>query len=157
MENIILLKEELECDKDVAFNYFTQNRLLEKWLTTKAEVEPKIGGKFELFWIPENREHDSTIGCKITGIEKNIYLSFQWKGPQQYEAFMNFADPLTHVVVFFTQDINTPKNSTIHLFHTGWRNSPEWQEARIWFEKAWINAFNTLKEKIKDKTIPKID
>ncbi len=154
MENIIQLKEEVECNINTAFDMFTQNRLLESWLTTKAEVEPKVGGKFELFWVPENREHDSTIGCKITGIEKNVHLSFSWKGPQQYESFMNFADPLTHVIAFFTREIKTPNKTTIHLFHTGWGNTPDWQEARDWFEKAWVNAFKVLKEKITSKEIP---
>ncbi|MHA2181402.1 MAG: SRPBCC family protein [Promethearchaeota archaeon] len=154
MENIIQLKVELACDINTAFNMFTQNRLLESWLTAKAEVEPKVGGKFELFWVPENRDHDGTIGCKVTGIEENKFLSFDWKGPTQYESFMNFADPLTHVVSFFTQDDRTPTKTTIYLFHTGWRNSPEWQEARDWFEIAWVNAFKVLKEKITTKEIP---
>ncbi|MFW9824448.1 MAG: SRPBCC domain-containing protein, partial [Candidatus Thorarchaeota archaeon] len=136
------------------FKTFIQNRLLESWLTAKADVEPKKGGKFELFWVPDNREHDSTIGCKITSINMNEFLSFEWKGPQQYESFMNFAKPLTHVIVFFTQNEKTPNITTINLFHTGWRNSPEWQEARDWFEKAWINAFDVLKDKIKNQEIP---
>ena len=101
MENIIQLNVEIDCDINTAFDMFTQNRLLESWLTAKAEVEPKVGGKFELYWVPENREHDSTIGCKITGIEKPFCLSFDWKGPQKFESFMNFADPLTHVIAFF--------------------------------------------------------
>ncbi|MHA2037690.1 MAG: SRPBCC family protein [Promethearchaeota archaeon] len=154
MENIIQLCIELDCDINTAFDMFTQNKLLESWLTAKAEVELKVGEKFELFWVPENREHDSTIGCKITGIEKNLYLSFDWKGPQQFESFMNFADPLTHVIVFFTQENKTLKKATIHLFHTGWRNTPEWQEARDWFEKVWVNAFEVLKEKIETNKIP---
>ncbi len=154
MENIIQLQVEINCDINTAFDMFTQNRLLESWLTEKAEVEPKVGGKFELFWVPENREHDSTIGCKITGIEKNKFLCFSWKGPTQYEAFMNFADPLTHVIACFSQENNNSNKTTIHLFHTGWRKAPEWQEARNWFQEAWVNAFEVLKEKIKNKTLP---
>ncbi len=67
---------------------------------------------------------------------------------------MNVADPLTHVIASFTQEIKTPNKTTIHLFHTGWRNTPEWQEARDWFEKAWVNAFEVLKKKINSKKIP---
>lgn len=29
-----------------------------------AAVDPKVGGKYELFWNPEDREKDSTISCK---------------------------------------------------------------------------------------------
>jgi uncharacterized protein YndB with AHSA1/START domain len=154
MENIILLKEEVDCDINTAFDMFTQNNLLESWLTEKAEVEPKLGGKYELFWESENREINSTIGCKVTGIENRNFISFNWKGAAQFKSFMNLADPLTHVIAFFTQERKSLDKTSIHLFHTGWRSTIEWQEARDWFEKAWINAFGVLKEKIKNKTIP---
>jgi len=49
MENIILIREELDCKVNIAFKLFTINDLLERWFTEKAEVEPKIGGKYELY------------------------------------------------------------------------------------------------------------
>jgi len=153
MENIIQLRLEIHCDINSAFDMFTQNRFLESWLTVKAEVEPKIGGKFELFWEPENREDNSTSGCKVTSIEQNKFISFDWKGPVQFKSFMNIADPLTHVIVFFShKDIN-PNITVINLFHTGWRNDPEWKQARDYFEKAWLNALGELKDKIKKNLI----
>ncbi|MFX1278372.1 MAG: SRPBCC domain-containing protein [Promethearchaeota archaeon] len=154
MENIILIKEELDCTTNIAFEMFTKNTFLERWLTEKADVIPRVGGKYELYWEPENRDNNSTIGCKITGIEKGRFLSFNWKGPVQFKSFMNFVDPLTHVIVFFTQIFSNPKKTTINLFHTGWRKNPEWQEARNYFEKAWTNALKKLQEKIKNKTLP---
>ena len=102
MEKIIQIKIEIECEIDRAFEFFSNNELLECWLTEKAEVEPSVGGKYELFWEPENKEINSTIGCKITGIEKDKFISFDWKGPVDFKSFMNAADPLTHVIVFFS-------------------------------------------------------
>lgn len=154
MENIILIKEELDCNINEAFKMFTKNELLENWLTVKAEVEPTVGGKYELFWEPENRENNSTIGCKVTRIENEKFISFNWKGPAQFKSFMNIADPLTHVIVFFSQNGSEPDKTIVHLFHTGWRNDPEWKQARDYFEKAWLNALGELKEKIKKKSIP---
>lgn len=149
IENIIFLKIELNCDLDSAFKMFTVNSLLESWLPEKADVEPRVGGKYELFWDPANPALNSTIGCKITGIESNKFLSFDWKGPEQFHSFMNFADPLTHVVIFFFPSDN--KNNTIvYLFHTGWRKSSEWEEARNFFDKAWKKAFADLKQKLSE-------
>jgi len=149
MENIIMIKEQINCGREMAFSMFTNNELLEKWLTIKAEVDPKLGGKYELFWVPEHRENNSTIGCRITGIEENRYISFDWKGPVDFESFMNSANPLTHVIVFFSQNDSDLNKTNIHLFHTGWRKDPEWQKARDYFEKAWLKALEVLKEKIK--------
>ncbi|MFX1378108.1 MAG: SRPBCC domain-containing protein [Promethearchaeota archaeon] len=150
MENIILIKEELECGVDIAYKMFTVNTSLEKWLTEEANVDPKLGGKFELFWDPENKQINSTIGCKITGIERNRFISFDWKGPVEFQHFMNTADPLTHIIVFFSRKNNDLTKTIIHLFHTGWRNNDDWQEARSYFENAWSKALQGLKQKVKN-------
>ncbi|GAF77140.1 unnamed protein product [marine sediment metagenome] len=152
MQNIIQIDIELDCDINQTFEFFTVNEKLESWLTEKAEVEPKVGGKYELFWDPQNREINSTIGCKITSIEKNKFLSFEWKGPEMFQSFMNFSDPLTHVVVIFSPSFDDSKKSTVFLFHSGWRDDPGWQEARNYFEKAWSGALTSLKEKLSSKT-----
>ena len=154
MENIILIKEQIDCGRETAFSMFTKNELLESWLTVKAEVDPKLGGKYELFWEPEHRESNSTIGCRITGIEKDRYISFDWKGPIDFESFMNSADPLTHVIVFFSQNDPDSNKTNIHLYHTGWRSGSEWQKARNYFQNAWSKALRILKEKITDKKNP---
>jgi len=149
MDKIIYRVINLKCDQQKAFEMFTVNKHLEKWLTTEADVEPRIGGKFELFWNPDDKENDSTIGCRVTVIRPNRFLAFEWKGPKQYKDFMNNADPLTHVVVFFTsckedKDLNTC--TEVHLIHSGWRSSAEWEEARLWFKKVWDTAFEELRK-----------
>lgn len=154
MENIIKIKVVMECTEQTAFDFFIKNELLEGWLTEKADVEPIIGGKYELYWEPENRENNSTIGCRITGFEKGKFISFDWKGPIQFNPFMNSADPLTHVIVFFSPHNTIPNNTVIHLFHTGWKEGLEWEKARNYFENAWTNALKGLQEKIKNKILP---
>jgi hypothetical protein len=47
-----------------AFDYFTKAALLTEWLTSAAEILPEVGGRFELFWEPGDRENNSTIGCE---------------------------------------------------------------------------------------------
>jgi len=109
-------------------------------------VEPKAGGKYELFWNPDDRQYDSTIGCRITAIEPGKLLAFEWKGPKQYSDFMNAADPLTHVTVSFVPV--DPTTTEVHLVHSGWRSSAEWEEARQWFVNMWTWAFSELKKRV---------
>jgi uncharacterized protein YndB with AHSA1/START domain len=134
---------------------FTVSKLLESWLIAPyseggyAEVEPVQGGKYELFWDPTNKENNSTSGCRITAIEPGKFLAFDWKGPVQFKHFMNTADPLTHVVVFFIPNGHGLETSTeVHLVHSGWGNSSEWQEARDYFRQAWSSAFQKLEKEI---------
>ena len=148
MDKIIYLSINLECNPIEAFEFFTTNKYLETWLTTEADVEPKVGGKFELFWRPEDKENDSTIGCKILAFEENKFLSFEWKGPKMYKHFMNNVNPLTHVIVFFIPHYEVTE---VHLIHTGWRNSLEWEEARKWFVEQWEISFTRLEQLSKNQ------
>ncbi len=138
MDKIIYQAVKLPCDAARAFEMFTVNGELEKWLTVKADVEPVVGGKYELFWNPDEPAFDSTVGCRITALEPGKLLAFEWKGPKQYADFMNECEPLTHVTVAFVPGEEEGKpRAEVHLVHTGWRGTAEWEEARRWFVKMW--------------------
>lgn len=124
-----------------AFAYFTDDALLKSWLTAEAEVEPRVGGKYELYWEPSDRENNSTIGCRITALAPAQFLAFQWRSPTQFKSFANAADPLTHVAVMFVPE---GSGTRVHLVHSGWRSGPQWEEARVWQEQAWSGAFKEL-------------
>jgi uncharacterized protein YndB with AHSA1/START domain len=124
-----------------AFAFSAANELLESWLAAAAEVEPKVGGKYELFWDPADRENNSTIGCRVTAFAPAQLIAFQWRSPKQFKPFANTADPLTRVLVSFVPE---GTGTRVHLIHSGWRSPPEWEEARLWQERAWTGAFKKL-------------
>lgn len=146
MQNVVYVSARLNCDLVKAFQMFTVNDNLQSWLTNIADVEPRVGGKYELFWDPNDKENNSTIGCKVTLFEENKLIAFEWKGPPQFKDFMNTIVPLTHVVVFFVRcsDSGTALNTEVHLIHTGWGDSSEWQKAKVYFDTAWSIAFKNL-------------
>lgn len=144
MNRIIVQSARLHCSTERAFAMFTQNEQIQGWLTAFSDVEPEVGGRYELFWDPDDPEHNSTLGCKITALTPETLLAFEWKGPSQFR-FMNEIEPLTHVTVFFTtcNEVLTPCTD-IYLVHTGWLATEEWEEARINSARAWENAFAEL-------------
>lgn len=97
----------------------------------------------------EYRYINSTIGCKITAIEDNKLLCFEWKGPVQFAHFMNTAEPLTHVTVIFIPDCDNDNFTEVHLIDTGWRSDENWEKARLWFDSVWRNALDNLKNIVK--------
>ncbi|MEX0968586.1 MAG: SRPBCC domain-containing protein [Bacteroidia bacterium] len=143
MDKIIIRTVILNCSVHKAFEMITENKHLERWLTNKADVEPEVGGKYELFWVPDDRENNSTIGCKVLAIDTPNYLNFEWRGPVQYKHFMNDIRPLTNVTVIFTAQGNETK---VTLIHTGWRNTDDWEQARQYFIHAWQGAFDKLEK-----------
>lgn len=150
MGKIICQSIRLKCTSRQAFEMFTVNGHLEKWLVQEACVEPNVGGKYELFWNPRDRENDSTIGCKILALSPGKFLTFEWKGPKQFKHFMNNTDPLTQVAVFFLPCNRESEECTeVYLIHSGWRSSEEWGKARQWFDKAWAAALSELEKYVK--------
>lgn len=148
MDKIIHCKVGLNCGLQQSFEMFTRSSNIQRWLANDAHIEPYVGGKYELFWDTDNKEINSTIGCKITAFEADKLLCFEWKGPEQFAYFMNVADPLTHVSVLFIPDSEHDGVTEIHLIHTGWRNDEHWEKARIWFESVWMKALDSLKSKV---------
>lgn len=149
MGRIIQVHARLSSSAHTAFEMFTESAALQSWLAPVAEVSPVLGGKYELFWEPGEREHNSTLGCRITALEEGRFLSFEWRGPRQFERFMNDADPLTHVVVFFIPEgFGAHVWTDVYLIHSGWRSTPEWEEARLWFEQSWSTAFAELSRQV---------
>lgn len=144
-EQVFTVSVRLPVSQITAFRFFTEKSLLEAWLTTVADVEPRLHGKYELFWEPGNPEDNSTKGCRITAFDQNRLLAFDWKGPVQFKEFMNTVDPLTHVIVFFSPCGDDPKEcSDVVLVHSGWRTDPKWIEAKQWQKRAWEVAFDEL-------------
>jgi uncharacterized protein YndB with AHSA1/START domain len=136
----------LKCSSAEAFRQFTDSALLATWLADRADVEPKVGGKYEIFWksppAPPNR---GTTGCKISLLVSERLLGFDWIGPTMFDDAMNVADPATHVLVTF---VPLPNGTTeVHLVHSGWGHSPEWDKPRLWFERAWNGALQALAAK----------
>jgi uncharacterized protein YndB with AHSA1/START domain len=144
MGKIITRSARLHCTSARAFAMFTQEEHLQQWLTRSAHVEPVVDGSYELFWDLDNPENNSTLGCKITALEPDVLLAFEWKGPTIFR-FMNEGDPLTHVTVFFTpcNEVLTPCTD-VYLLHSGWGSSPQWEEARVYTEQAWGTTFEEL-------------
>jgi uncharacterized protein YndB with AHSA1/START domain len=148
MSKIIHASVQLSCSQRQAFEMFTINERIQLWLAPLAEVDPRVGGKYDIFWDVKDKLNNSTIGCKITAIEPDDFLSFEWRGPKQFKRFMNNCDPLTHVVVFFMP--RQPSRTDVHLIHTGWRETKSWEEARLWFERAWKSAFEELRKQVNE-------
>lgn len=152
MENIIYKKVNLECDNEKAFRMFTSKGDLESWLCMSANVEPKLGGKYELCWDVSDIKNNSTLGCRIKAIDYNKLLVFDWKGPKEFAETMNNIYPLTLVtVLFYPLTIDGKKNCEIHLLHSGWKKNDDWSRCREWFDTAWQYALDKLTVEIHNK------
>lgn len=133
-------------DKPIAdvFEAWLKPDLLERWLTRKANVQPAVGGAYELFWDPDHPEKNSTLGCRITDLVPNSELSFNWRGP------VEFADLMGDKTQVFVRLESKEDLTLLRFVHTGWGSGPRWEKARRWQAQAWKEAIENLKNMLEN-------
>ncbi len=138
----IFIEVSISAPLDLVWLAWVESKRVATWFAPEANVEPRIGGAFELFFDPSNHEHESTRGCVFTSIDYKKKLVFTWKGPNQFEKFMNDPSSLTSVEVIFRET-----NGTTHLNvkHRGWGDGEEWVMAQKWHLRAWEEVLAVLK------------
>jgi uncharacterized protein YndB with AHSA1/START domain len=136
-DRIVFEVVEVAAPVETTFRYFSDDKLGAKWLAPRVEIEKKAGGKYELFWDPASRENDSTIGCHLTALMPNQLIAFQWRRPSQDK-------DVTHVAVSFFAEGTDRKSTRVVLIHSGWRNDPPSEKARLEREAAWRQALKRL-------------
>lgn len=120
-----------------------------QWFTHAAEIEPRVGGKYEVYFNPADKDTMSTKGCKVLKIEIPKVLVFDLKDPDQFAELMNQPNELTVVEVTFTAH---GKNTKVSLKHNGWKDSEGWSTAKQWHIHAWDDVLSSLKSKLESDT-----
>jgi uncharacterized protein YndB with AHSA1/START domain len=137
------LKIILNAPLEEVWNAWTDDSIIVKWFSPNAYIESCLGGAYELYFDPNDHNHMSTIGCKVTEYQPMNHLSFTWKGPDQYADIMNNPDNLTHVKVKLSRE---GEETTVSLTHECWGEGDKWVEAKEWHRKAWEGVFKELNQ-----------
>lgn len=141
---VLAIEIEVLAPRERVWQAWVNPAQLKQWLTEDANVDMQTGGLYELFWEPEHRDRNSTLGCRLTEVKNQELLSFSWKGPVPYADLMN-REPLPTSVSVVFQSVGTDRTK-LRLEHKGWGTGPRWSEARQWQEQAWRKAFEALKQ-----------
>lgn len=127
---------------EVVWWAFTHAERVTEFFAPEAVVEARVGGTYEVYFIPGDKEHMCTRGCKVIALEPLRRLAFTWKGPDQFASFMNQPESLTVVSVA----LETAEGGTrVLIEHTGWGEGDEWAKARSWHQRAWEMVLDSLK------------
>lgn len=138
----IQIETTVRAPQDIVWKAWTESDQVATWFSPDAIIEAQPGGRFELFFDPSNHDHQCTKGCVFTLVEQKKRLGFTWKGPDQFADLMNDPTPSTSVrVSFFREDDIT----RVVVEHSGWGQGEEWEEARTWHERAWLDVLGRLK------------
>ena len=137
----IKLKCRLGLPPQAAWYLWTDPERLQAWLCAGANVEPKVGGAYELFWDPEDPAHNSTQGCTLIRWEPISRLSFTWRGPEPHLEPLMPAGSTTVDVRFVADGLGT----VVYIEHAGWGEGEAWADAHDWQREAWNEALGGLR------------
>ena len=127
---------------------WTDSNIITKWFSPHANIEPKLEGLYELFFDPNNHEHQCTKGCKITRFEPYTHLSFSWRGPDELHYVMDPDKHQTHVHVSFRKN---DEGTEVTIIHDGWGIGKDWEVAKEWHNQAWIQVISSLRKYFNDE------
>lgn len=100
----------------------------------QAKIDLSMGGGYEIIFMPDAPEGlRGSEGCTILSFVAERMLSFTWNAPPH---FPEVRKERTWVVVLL--DPEGPNKTRVTLAHMGWKSGPEWDEARRYFDRAWI-------------------
>jgi len=133
--------------KDV-WHAWTDSNIITKWFSPHANIDPKLGGAYELFFDPTNHEHQCTKGCKITRFDPCAHLSFSWRGPEELHHVMNPDNPPTNVHVSLN---GLGAETEVTIIHDGWSLGKEWKKAKDWHQNAWMQVVSSLEKYFNEK------
>lgn len=110
------------------------------WGPPASNIELRIGGAFELFFMPDAPEGlRGSDGCRVLAYVPGESFSFTWNAPPH----LALREANTWVVLTFTpSDIGT----SVRLVHTGFLTGPDWDDYVAYFEDAWTAVLGLLAE-----------
>ncbi|BFH68521.1 hypothetical protein J27TS7_51720 [Paenibacillus dendritiformis] len=132
----------IEAEPELVWAAWTQSARITQWFAPAADIEPRAGGKFELYFNPASKESMSTIGCKIVRYDEPRSFTFQWKGPDPFADTMNRQELLTLVKVTLEP---AKRGTAVRLEHSGWMDTEAGKQVRQWHVQAWRQMLASLK------------
>lgn len=134
---------------DEAWNAWTSKHGLESFFAPECQVEPKLFGKYEIYFTPDAEPGKrGAENNKILAVEPNKMFSFTWDAPGN---LAEVRKQRTSVVLKFKK-IGEAK-TRIFMCHTGWGDGDAWDKAFDYFSDAWNVVLKRLVIRFEDGPI----
>jgi uncharacterized protein YndB with AHSA1/START domain len=173
----IQLQATVDAPPAAVFVLWTTEEGLQRFLAPKAVVEPRLGGRYEIMFIPEadpRGESHGTGGARILRFEPARALSFEWftfvsrdlshmappgaASPPLVPAAERNVRPIpTWVDVTFEPVAGEPGKTDVRLAHRGFLAGGPWDEAFRYFWRAWAVVLGRLGGVCAQEARPRLD
>lgn len=120
-------------DLQTVWRAWTTTEGIESFFAPACNIDLRVGGAYEIFFNPDGKPGErGAEGMRIMAIQTEKMLAFDWSAPP---SLPEVRDQRTHVVVRFN---SVSENETrVTLFHDGWGEGGQWDQAFDYFVAAW--------------------
>ena len=132
---------EVAATREELFAAFTNEEKLRAWLCPDCRVELRIGGRYEIYFMPDAPEGlRGADGCRVLSFLPPRLLCFTWNAPPPHEETRP-----QHTWVVIELAVIGPSETKVTLTHTGWPElSKTWRATFDYFDDAWERVLTSL-------------
>lgn len=136
----IVLKAEVHASQRDVWNALTTPEGVHSFFSDQALVEPKIGGAYEMYFVPSNPPgFRGGEGVHILAMEAPGRFFISWNAPPTYPDYRN-----QQTVVEFELEAVDANRTLVTLTHAGWGKAAGWHDVRHYFATAWKTILGRL-------------
>jgi uncharacterized protein YndB with AHSA1/START domain len=142
-ERAIEKSVEVAASLDEAWAAWTTREGIVSFFAPDARVEARVGGPFEIYIDPGGATGaKGADDMRFLALQPKRMLSFDWNAPPHLP---EARAQRTLVIVRF--EPLGDKLTRVRLHHTGWGDGGQWDQAFTYFDRAWGNVLNNLKQR----------
>lgn len=139
----IALETTVAAPIDEVWKAWTTRDGIKTFFAPDANVELRVDGPYEIFFMPDQPVGQrGADGMRILSFQKPCMLAFTWNAPP------HLPEPrgqLTHVVIRL-EAVEAGK-TLVGLWHDGYGIGGQWDEAFLYFQRAWGIVLDRLRER----------
>jgi uncharacterized protein YndB with AHSA1/START domain len=123
----------VDASLDEVWRAWTTEEGIRSFFAPSGHVELRVDGPYEIFFDPQAQPgRRGADEMRILAFQAKKMLAFTWNAPLHLPEVRK---QRTHVVLRF-QEV-TQGRTKVKLFHDGWGEGGEWDEAFEYFTRAW--------------------
>jgi uncharacterized protein YndB with AHSA1/START domain len=140
-ERAISKSIEVPASLDQAWEAWTTREGIVSFFAPDAKVEARVGGPFQIYIDPMAAAGSKGADdMRFLALQPKRMISFDWNAPPSLPAVRA---QRTFVVVRF--EPLGERSTRVSLHHSGWGDGGEWDQAYLYFDRAWGNVLANLK------------
>jgi uncharacterized protein YndB with AHSA1/START domain len=126
---------------EAVWDAWTTNEGAETWFAPKTNIDPTVGGHYEIFFFPDKPYGwRGGEGLRVHSLIPMKSLAVTWSAPWEFGVLRSL-----RTIVFLRFEELGPKKVKVHFTQLGWGEGEQWDKVFDYFTEAWDIVLGRLK------------